>query len=317
MLDTVAETVPMDLKQMQYFLCLAEQGNVTRAARQLNIVQPALSMQIARLEAEFGQKLFDRGAQGVSMTAAGARLMELIVPIVRDAESAMQEMARLKGRVSGRVSIGLITSVAQSILASSSAKVGATYRDVFLSTCEGYTDTLVDWVVSGQLDAAIVNLSRKRLPLTTNHILDEEMVLACRADRIEGPTKPLPFKQVAQFDLVLPSKRHGLRAILDNHAAGAGIDLKPRLELDTLPAICDVIATTDFLTVLPTIALRQHLAAGKLRARRFVGPRIIRSIAWVHHPRRQVSVAAKAVLDVICGDLLQAATMARSHIKSA
>jgi DNA-binding transcriptional LysR family regulator len=143
------------------------------------------------------------------------------------------------------------------------------------------------------------------------------MVLACRTGRIGAATKPLPFETVAQFDLVLPSKRHGLRAILDSHAAGAGIDLKPRLELDTLPAICDVIASTDFVTILPTIALRQHLAAGKLRARRFVGPRIIRSIAWVHHPRRQVSVAAKAVLDIICGDLLQAATEARSHIRSA
>lgn len=307
----------MDLKQMQYFLCLAEQGNVTRAARQLNIVQPALSMQIAKLEAEFGQKLFDRGAQGMSMTAAGARLMQLVSPILRDAESAAQEMARLKGRIHGRVSVGLITSVAQSTLASSSAKVGASYPDVFLSACEGYTGTLIDWVVAGQIDAAIINISSKRLPLTMHHILDEEMVMACRADAAHGPARPLRFEHLKKFGLVVPSKRHGLRTILENHAADAGIELDPRLELDTLSAICDVVAATDFVTVLPTIALRQHLAAGKLRAHRFARPRITRSIGWVHHPRRQVSAAAKAVLDVVCGDLVRAAAMAKSHIQPA
>ncbi len=54
----------MDLKQLNYFLCLAREGNMTRAARQLNIVQPALSMQIAKLEKTFGKQLFDRAPHG-------------------------------------------------------------------------------------------------------------------------------------------------------------------------------------------------------------------------------------------------------------
>src|SRR5437868_430646 len=117
----------MELRQMQYFLCLAEERNVTRAARQLNIVQPALSMQIAKLEAEFGQKLFDRSPHGISTTVAGDTLVRLVAPIVRDVEHAKQEMTRLNGRISGRVSVGLITSVAQSTMASSSATVAREY----------------------------------------------------------------------------------------------------------------------------------------------------------------------------------------------
>src|SRR5450631_3835393 len=81
----------MDLKQLNYFLCLAREGNMTRAARQLNIVQPALSMQIAKLERNFGKQLFDRTAHGVSLTPAGETLV------------------RLAGRISGRVSIGMIS----------------------------------------------------------------------------------------------------------------------------------------------------------------------------------------------------------------
>lgn len=78
-----------------------------------------------------------------------------------------------------------------------------------------------------------------------------------------------------------------------------------------------MIATTDFATVLPTIALRQSLASGNIRAHRFDEQRIVRSIAWVHHPRRAVSVAAKAVLDVISQDLAQAAAVASGFVEPA
>jgi DNA-binding transcriptional LysR family regulator len=307
----------VEIKQMQYFLCLAEEKNVTRAARRLNIVQPALSMQIARLEAELGQKLFDRSVHGMTLTSAGETLLRLTAPIVRDAEHARQEMAQLGGRISGRVSVGLITSVAQSTMASSSATVASRYPEIILSACEGYTETLVDWVNSGQLDFALINVPRRRTPLTAHRVMDEEMVFACRRS---GPIKPpakLRFDHIADFDLVLPSKRHGLRLILDEHAAAVGIDLRPRLELDTLPALCDVIATTNFATVLPTIALRQSLAGGTIRAHRFDEQRIVRSIAWVHHPRRAVSVAARAVLEIISHDLAEAAASARTFVEPA
>jgi len=305
----------MEFRQIQYFLCLAEEKSVTRAARQLNIVQPALSMQIAKLEAELGQKLFERSSHGMTLTVAGEAFCRLVSPIARDVEYAKQEMARLNGRISGRVSAGLITSVAQSTMASSSATVAHLYPEITLSVCEGYTETLTDWVNSGQLDFALINVPRRRVSLAAHHVMDEEMVFVCRKD---APTKPpanLRFGHLAEFDLVMPSKRHGLRMILEEHAAAAGIELRPRLELDTLPALCDVVATTNLVSVLPTIALQQSLADGRVKAHRFAEPRIVRSIAWVHHPRRMVSAAARAVLDIIRHDLVGAATSASNYIQ--
>ena len=305
----------MELRQMQYFLCLAEEGSVTRAARQLNIVQPALSMQIAKLEAELGQRLFERSTHGMRLTVAGEAFCRLAGPIVRDVEYAKQEMARLNGRISGRVSVGLITSVAQSTMASSSAAVARLYPEITLSACEGYTATLSEWVKSGQLDFALINMPLRRASIAAHHIMDEEMVFACRMDAPIRLSENLRFAHLAQFDLVLPSKRHGLRMILEEHAVAAGIELRPRLELDTLPAVCDVIATTNLVTVLPTIALQRSLAGGTVRAHRFAGPRIARSIAWLHHPRRVASVAAGAVLDIIRQNLIEAATSASNYVQ--
>jgi len=76
----------LDLRQIQYFVCLHEERSVTRAARQLNVVQPALSMQINRLERRLGLTLFDRTARGMIPTAAGEAMYRLYVPILLDPE---------------------------------------------------------------------------------------------------------------------------------------------------------------------------------------------------------------------------------------
>lgn len=300
----------MDLKQMQYFLCLAREGNVTRAARQLNIVQPALSMQIAKLEKSLGKQLFHRGAHGMSLTSAGETLALRIAPIITDIDRAREEITQLDGKVSGRVSIGMITSAAQSTLPASTAKIATRYPEIRLLICEGYSETMIEWVVSGQLDIAIVNVSARQPALTVKHILDEEMMLAQRADSTVRLPKTLSFDRLRDLDIVIPSRRHGLRRILDDAAAEAGFSLMPRLEIDTLSAICEVVATTDMVTVLPGIALHPTLSTGGIKARRLQNPAITRSVAWVTNPRRVLSAAMSAVIDVIAEDLTEAAASA-------
>ncbi len=303
----------MDLKQMQYFLCLAQEGNVTRAARQLNIVQPALSMQIAKLEKSLGKQLFYRSAQGMALTPAGETLAQLVGPIVQDVDRAKDQMAQLDGKVSGRVTIGMITSAAQSTLTASSARIAAQYPDIQLSVCEGYTETLMEWVLGGQLDIAIINVPSRRVALTTHHILDEEMMLAHAARRRLSLPHSVPFDRLEMLDVVIPSRRHGLRRILDDAAAQAGFNLRPRLEIDTLTSVCELVASTDLVTVLPGVALHAMLSAGRIKAHRMKKPAIVRSVAWVTNPRRVISAAMSAVMEIICADLKVAAASAQAR----
>jgi LysR family nitrogen assimilation transcriptional regulator len=305
----------MDLKQMQYFLCLAQEGSVTRAARQLNIVQPALSMQIAKLEKSLGRPLFHRASRGMSLTSAGEALARRIAPIMTDIDRVRDEIAGLDGKVSGRVSIGMITSAAQSTLPASSATIAARYPEIHLLVCEGYSETMLEWVAAGQLDIAIVNTPAPRPMPTARHILDEEMMLAHGAGNRLPLPKVVSFDRIEGLDIVIPSRRHGLRRILDDAAAEAGFSLKPRLEIDTLSAICEIVATTDLLTVLPGIVLQSTLSAGRIRARRLRNPAIVRSVAWVTNPRRSVSAAMAAVMEIIAEDLTKAATSASRLVR--
>jgi LysR family transcriptional regulator, nitrogen assimilation regulatory protein len=305
----------VDLKQVDYFLSLAREGNMTRAARQLNIVQPALSMQIAKLETSFGKRLFNRTAHGVSLTSAGEALLQLATGIRREVDHAEEEMARLDGNVSGRVRVGMIASAAQCTLAASSAKVATRYPEIRLMICEGYTDQLIDWVTSGELDVALINMPKRRLPLTVHHILDERMMFAYgKKNRTRFP-KNVPFEQLGRLDLILPSRRHGLRLILDSAASEAGVTLHPRLEVDTLAAICEIVAATDLVSVLPGVALYPLYAAGRIRGKGIVSPTIVRTVSWVTNPRRIVSAATAAVVEILAGDLTDAAKSVSQRIR--
>ena len=173
----------------------------------------------------------------------------------------------------------------------------------------------MEWVIAGQLDIAIVNAPARRLALTAKHILDEEMMLAQGVNNRLRLPKTLSLARLRELDIVIPSQRHGLRRILDDAAAKAGFNLAPRLEIDTLSAICEVVATTDLVTVLPGIALHPALSAGRIRARRLRNPSIVRSVAWVTNPRRSVSAAMSAVMEIIADDLTKAATSASRLVR--
>jgi LysR family transcriptional regulator, nitrogen assimilation regulatory protein len=174
---------------------------------------------------------------------------------------------------------------------------------------------LIDWVVSGELDVAIINMPQRRIPLTAHPILDEEMMLARRSGNNMQLSKTISFKRLESMDVVIPSRRHGLRTILDNAAATAGFVLKPRLEIDTLSAVCEIVASTEMVTVLPGIALNSFLSAGRIRAQMIGRPAISRAVGWVTNPRRVVSGAASAVMEIISADLNDAVKAASRLVK--
>ncbi|SEC26210.1 transcriptional regulator, LysR family [Burkholderia sp. WP9] len=295
----------MDLRQIQYFIALFEDGSVTRAAKRLNIVQPALSMQIAKLEDELHQQLFERNAHGMAPTAAGRLMYRLFLPIMRDLAHARQQLVQRDEVVTGHVSIGLIASVTESVLADALSRFHARYPHVEVTVADGYSATFIDWVAGGQLDAALINKPRARLSLDAQPLLDEEMVLVTSAEH--GPELPhaIELAQLPELELVLPTKRHGLRGVLDTAAQHEDVLLAPRFEIDVLSTIVKLVESTHFATILPRIAVQRGVRQGSLRAYPILAPRIVRHIVCVTHPRRPLSAAADALVSIIADELRQ------------
>lgn len=302
----------MDIRQLGYFVSLFEEGSTTRAARRMNVVQPALSMQIAKLEHEIGQKLFERTPQGMVPTLAGETAYRLFAPILRDLNEAKQQVISRSSKVSGRIAVGLVASVAASVLARSLSPFATQYPEVEISVCEGYSDTLIDGVRAGSLDFALVNKSRRRSELPSIDVLNEEMVAVVSVGGAHDLGSPVTFRDLEGRPLILPSKRNGLRLIVDKIAEDEDVNLSIRMEVDSVAAIEELIRKSDWLTVLPAIAVRRGLLEKMLRAHRIVAPRVTRQIICVHNPRRPLSAAARLFIEVMTAELIAAAEIFRT-----
>ena len=289
----------MDLRQIQYFICLYEESSVTRAARRLSIVQPALSMQLARLEDDLGQKLFQRNSQGMVPTAAARQMYRLFLPIVQDFARAREQVLCRDGEITGHVNIGLIASINVGVLADTLAVFSARFPRVGVTIADGYSTTLSGWVMGGQIEAAVVNGMRRHGQLKVDHIIDEDLVLVTSASHPSPPAR-LTLQKVAQLGgLVLPTPNHGLRDVIDGFAHNEDVELAPVYEVDSLVTIIRLVESTRLATILPRIVVNERVEAGALRLHTIVSPRLTRQVVLVSHPRRPLSPASEAFVAIL------------------
>jgi DNA-binding transcriptional LysR family regulator len=297
-----AEVAVLDLRQIRYFVCLYEEGNVTRAARRLNVVQPALSMQIGRIEKRLGVVLFERNARGVAPTAAAEAMYKIYSPIMLDLRHADQLMMEMNGRVLGRIAVGIIPSITNSVLADVLSRFGSEFPDVELRIDEAYSGTLIDWVIAGDLDLAIVNHTRRKTGVTVHPLIEEELVLV-QSSREGGDTEPIQFRKLRDLLLVLPSRRHGLRSIVDSAAEQHDLLITPQIEVDALTPTLKLVASSNLSAVLPAITVRRAGIDLPLRARRIIEPSLSRQLVYVYRNQRLLPRSIEAFIETLSDEL--------------
>lgn len=295
----------MELRQLKYFICLYEEGSVTRAAQRLNIVQPALSAQIAKLEEEFGQVLFERTPKGMKPTDAGNQAYRTFQPLLSKLLEARHGMINLAGEITGRVSVGLIASATTTALPDVLQFFTQNHPEVEIYVTTGYTQDLIDSVLSGTLDLAVINQNRQLDSLASTGVADESLfVVTGGPSRLSDETANVSFQDLQRMKLVLPSRRHGLRTLIDQAFAACGLSLEPRLEIDDLLAIEEFVRHSDWVSILPAIAIHDGLKAGVLHVQSLESPGISRHVACVHSHRCPLSPAARLFVESISKNML-------------
>ena len=200
----------MELRQLEYFVAVAEEANFTRAAQRIHVAQPAVSAQIQRLERELGEPLLDRSRRSVRLTAAG----EAALPYARAALAAAQNVAtaidEISALVRGTVTIGTVASHNVDIPALL-ADFHAEHPAVEITLNTANSDALIEKVRTGQLDAAIVSVGQGERPegLDTEVVTDEVIDAAvCRTDDLASRST-ISLTELADRPLIALPVGHG------------------------------------------------------------------------------------------------------------
>lgn len=232
----------MDFKQLATFVQVAELGSFTRASTRLNVAQPALSRQVRALEVELRQPLFERNGRGVTLTPAGQRLLAHGRGILQQLERARQDLEGLRGVAAGLLSVGLPPSIGRVLTAPLVEAFASRFPKATLTMVEGLSTYTLEWLVQGRIDCAVVYNTAPAAAIDLQPVLDEKLYLVGgrgKATALLG--RPATLAQVAQQALVIPSRPHAIRMRLEAVMAEAGLKPRVGLEIESVPAILDLV----------------------------------------------------------------------------
>lgn len=285
--------VGVDLRQLRYFVAIVRCGSISRAATQLNVAQPALSMHIRNMEADLGTPLLFRTPTGVQPTEAGQILFRNARTILDQVEAAQQEVRGNTAEPAGEVRLGLPSSVGQILAVPLILEVREQMPKVTLCVAEAMSGYVLDWLRQGRMDLAMTFRAVDDRSLTSLPLLMEELLLFGHPDAALPPG-PLPFAHCAGLPLVLPSAGQGLRLLIDETAAAQGIVLAPSIELDAYSGLKLLVERGLGFSLLPAHAGQAEVAEGRLRAWR-LDPPLLSTVHLARPTDRPLSRAAQAV----------------------
>jgi LysR family transcriptional regulator, nitrogen assimilation regulatory protein len=290
-----SQEVPLELRQLRFFIGVAEAGSLLKASARLHIAQPALGQQIGALEGELGAQLFERSSRGMALTAAGRVFLEHAKVVLADADRARHAVREATALPSGDVAIGLPTTVALAVTVPLLALARERYPGLRLKVIESYSGYLREWLLAGRLDLALLFGDSADPSLNKRPLLDERLALVTSVAAKRVP-RSLTLGELAHWPLVLPGQMHGLRRIIDDACAPLGLELDVVAEIDSLSSVKKAVEAGLGSTILSVASVAEEVAAGQLRASTIEDASMMRRVVCVTSVTRPLTPAGAALM---------------------
>jgi LysR family nitrogen assimilation transcriptional regulator len=292
----------MDLKQLEYFVRVAELGSFTRAALALDIAQPALSRQVRLLEVELHQNLLTRNGRGAVPTEAGQLLLAHGRGILHQVERAREELGRVRGSLAGRVAVGLPTSLARVLTVPLTRAFRQQMPDATISISEGLSVAMQESLVNGRLDIAVLYNAKPGFETEITPLLEENLLLVqARPPGLQEDPAPGPvsLKEVSELPLVIPSRPNAIRMHVESEMANIGCRLKIALEIDGVSAILDLVADGAGSAVLSRNAVDSSVRPSAYTVRAIANPVLRTKVSLATSSQRPTTLTQQATLALI------------------
>jgi DNA-binding transcriptional LysR family regulator len=291
----------MELRQLEYFLAVAEEAHFTRAAARLSIAQPAVSQQIKRLENELGERLFLRG-RGVTLTEAGAALLPHARTALANVAHGREAIAALRGLVRGRLQLGLVQPLPDRRILRTIGEFQRRHPAIALTLTEDETDALIEATLAGSLNAAFIGLGLDQSPpaeLESLLVAREPAVLAVHPDHRFADRRSVRVAALRDEPIVTLTAVSRLRIVLEAVCREAGFAPRIVAETSELGVMLALVAEKVGVALLPRSGLE---GAAGVTAIEVTRPRIDRRIHLVWRADN-TPPAARAFLSLAKGGL--------------
>ena len=299
-----------DLRRLRYFIAVAEFGSVTRAAAELHVAQPAMSLQMRLLEEEFGREIFARGPQGVRLTEFGNRLAEESRSLLADVRARRERLQASSSEPQGLVTIGFAQTLSSVLVlplldlaTERFPRVSLRIREVMSGDIPALiraesVDFVFSYAIASGAGIQSISLFSEDLFVVGNH---------SSAVRYFGNAdlKEIDFTDLAGVPIYLAARSNAFREEMERVARVKNVKLHVPAEIDSVAVRKDVALSREGFTILSGSSIATELREGRIFAARVVRPDLRREVCFVRSNKGVLSSAPRAIAELIDESLPQ------------
>jgi len=300
----------MDIKQLRYFIAIAEEGSLSAASLRLRVAQPSLSQHVIKIEQELGVTLVNRSPRGIALTPSGEILLHHAREICQSMSICQEAVKKSGSVIEGSVAFGLPSSVSMVLSVPLAETVRQLLPKVKLRAVEAMSGFIREWLQDESIDLGFLYDDDDTRLFEARELMREELCFFAAVDNwpLQRPVgEPVPLAEIAGLELVLPSQHHGMRRTIEKFAQSRDLILNVCVEMDSLTQIKELVARGSGFTILAAAAAHDRTARGELVSSPIIEPVITRPIYLVRkltRPHTYVSREVERITLEVINDLV-------------
>ena len=287
------------LREARIFVAAYEERSFTAAALRENLTQSGVSQRIRQIEERLGARLLTRDNATVWATPAGDAYYQGCIEVIRVHERAERAGRAFAGSLEGELIVGLMPTMTRGVLAPALQEFMGRNQNVAVRVVEGYSAELAEQVRAGELAFAIVPAA-PHLPGVRSRFFESmpELVVSARSRGLPH-LGPVRLAEHGPLRIIVPAARNARRDRIESYLAASGAPVERRLELDSMFGTLDLVATSDWIAIVPGVMMVADLEHGALGISTLVEPPMMLDLAVIQPARMTMTPAAQAFLDIL------------------
>jgi DNA-binding transcriptional LysR family regulator len=287
-----------ELVDLKAFVAVAELGSFSRAAKAVNLSQPALTRRIQKLEEGLGAALFERSTRHVALTMVGREFVPKVRRFLDEFEASMLGIRDLGARSSGLVSVASVPTAVFYFLPRTISRFSEAYPRIRIRILDLGANDGLEAVARGEADFGINFIGASHAEIDFTPLAEDPFVVACRSDHPLASRQQVTWKELAAHRVITVGRTSGNRALIDNALAQHGLQLTWSYEVTHLSGSLGLVEAGLGVSVLPKLATpaADHPI---IRSIPLVQPEIVRTIGIVRRHRAALSPGAMQFLEML------------------